>query len=74
MLAHTPEQGEDIFRILVDGEKVVGFDLQHGDGDRIASNVRVLSIKDYERKVGGREGRLLLAIALELSKKDIAKS
>jgi hypothetical protein len=74
VLAHTPEQGEDIFRILVNGESIVGFDLQQGDGERVASNVSVTSVKDYERMLHGREGRLRLAVALDLSKKDISGS
>jgi hypothetical protein len=66
VLGHTPGQGEDLFRILVDGKDVVGFDLQHGDECK-ALNVSIDAVKDYQRMLTGRRGRLLLAIALELS-------
>jgi hypothetical protein len=67
VLAHTPGQGEEIFNILVNGENVIGFDLQNEDDKCIPSNVSILPVKNYELMLHGREGRLRLAIALELS-------
>jgi hypothetical protein len=68
-LAHTPEQGEDIFRILVDGKSVVGFDLQHDDGT--ARNVNIMPVTEYRGYLSDRDSKLLLSVALELSKQDM---
>ena len=70
-LSHTPEQGEDIFRVLVNGEKVIGLDLQDVVGQFEALNITQYSVTEYERLLSGKMGRLKLAIALELSKCDI---
>lgn len=70
-LAHTPEQGEDIFRILVNGEKIIGLDLQDEDNNFAALNITTYSIKEYERLVNSRMARLKLSIALSLSKADL---
>lgn len=71
VLSHTPEQGEDIFRVLVDGNTVVGLELHQSDGEPPVSNVSKCSLKDYERAVS-KQGRLQLAVALDLCKKDMA--
>jgi hypothetical protein len=73
-LAHTPEQGEDVFRLLVNGEKVIGFDLQNEAGGFEALNITIYSLKEYEKQLGGKMGRIKLAIALDLSSKDMSNS
>ena len=70
-LSHTPEQGEDIFRVLVNGERIIGFDLQDEAGQFEALNITTYSIKEYERLLTGKMGKLKLAIALDLSKRDM---
>jgi hypothetical protein len=70
-LSHTPEQGEDIFRILVNGETVIGFDLQDEAGRFEALNVTTYSVNEYERLLDGKMARLKLAIALDLSNHDM---
>jgi len=64
ILTHTPEQDEDVFRILIDGKEVVGFDYLHEKGD--INNYIVMSVKEYDHAVKSREARLRLAIALDL--------
>jgi hypothetical protein len=71
VLGHTPEQGEDVFRILVDGEKIIGFDLQDEAGRFEALNISTYTVQEYERLVTGKMGRLKLAIAIDLSKSDM---
>lgn len=68
-LAHTPQQGEDSFRILVDGKSVVGFDLQHEDGT--ARNANIMPVAEYRGYLSDRDSNLLLSIALELSEQDM---
>ncbi|MCB6182923.1 hypothetical protein LIN78_05095 [Leeia sp. TBRC 13508] len=70
-LSHTPEQGEDIFRVLVNGERIFGFDLQDEAGQFEAFNITTYSLKEYERLLTGKMGKLMLAIALDLSKGDM---
>lgn len=70
VLAHTPEQGEDIFHVLVNGESVVGFELPI-DGSA-PENVTVTPVKTYERMLGGsREGHLRLSLAQHLAKEEM---
>jgi hypothetical protein len=68
VLAHTPEQGEDVFRIIVNGEKVVGFDLQDEDGNYAALNVSEHTVKAYERLLTGGSAKMKLTIATALAK------
>jgi hypothetical protein len=68
VLVHTPEQGEDVFRILVNGERIIGFDLQDQLGLHQATNITDLHVKAYESLLSGIPARLKLAVALELSK------
>ena len=70
-LSHTPEQGEDIFRFLLNGEKVIGFDLQDEAGRFDILNITSYSIKEYQHQLKGKVGKLKLAIALDLSKKEM---
>ncbi len=73
VLAHTPEQGEDVFRILVNGERIIGFDLQDESGQYQALNITDLQVKAYDRLLTGGSAKLKLTIAIELSKSDMAR-
>lgn len=65
VLAHTPEQGEDIYRILINGVLIVGFELSRGD-DQL-NEVFDMSVVDYSKQLTGRSDKLDLAVALDLA-------
>jgi len=56
----------------VDAKKIVGFDLQHGESPRKAENVVKYSVKEYEKLIGNKGARLILAIAVDLSEEDLS--
>lgn len=70
VLSHTPEQGEDVFRIVVDGKIVLGFSFQRDGGE--IQDLTTFSVKEYQRAVGSKEARLRLAIALNLTDEELA--
>lgn len=64
-LSDTPEQGGNIYRILVNGASVVGFELSMEDEE--ISDVFEWSVLSYLRELKGRSDRLHLALVLELA-------
>jgi len=66
ILCHTPEQGEDLYRILVNGKVIVGFDLSRVDGQ--ISEVFEMPVADFSREIRTKSVRLDLAVALDLAK------
>ncbi|WP_139541137.1 hypothetical protein [Klebsiella spallanzanii] len=64
-LSDTPEQGKNIYRILVNGAFIVGFELSMEDGK--ISDVFECSVLSYLRELKGRSNRLHLTLALELA-------
>lgn len=70
VLSHTPEQGEDFFRILVNGHSVVGFELPHDSP--VPIDITITPVESYERMLrGSKEGRQRLSVALLLSQTDM---
>lgn len=65
VLAHTPEQGEDIYRILINGVLIVGFALSKYDAQ--INDVFDMSVVDYSKQLTGRSDKLDLAVALDLA-------
>lgn len=65
VLNDTPEQGVNIYRILVNGSFVVGFEFSRED--EVISDVFDMSVFDYDRKLKGRSDKLYLALALDLA-------
>lgn len=72
VLGHTPEQGEDIYRILVNGQYVVGFDLQKNMSPVVLHNVKKYSVSEYQKLIAGGSARRYFDAALRLSIADIA--
>lgn len=68
VLSDTPEQFEDVFRILVDDRYVVGFELPRGDHTHPIS-VQIYTINEYRDAISP-EGRAELAAMLEIAKAD----
>ena len=69
ILAHTPEQDEDIFRILVNGKTVVGFELPRHAEEIGCVDVGSMTVHEYRKHVRGKRSQLKLKIALDLAKK-----
>ncbi|BBB90448.1 hypothetical protein [Methylomusa anaerophila] len=71
-LAHTPEQGEDIYVLLVDATHVVSVELDRYD-ENVEPIVRIRSLKEYKRKLS-KTKQIELAVAMDLSQKDLSSS
>jgi hypothetical protein len=71
VLTDTPEQMEDVFRILVDDTVVVGFELQRDSSDASPTEVQQYSVQDYRKAIGGRLSKARLRIALELAQREL---
>ncbi|MBU1282119.1 MAG: hypothetical protein KJ884_01735 [Gammaproteobacteria bacterium] len=69
ILGWTPEQGEDIYRVLINTDTVCAIELEHGH-DKPAA-IETIQLKEYERQLS-KTGRIKLAVALDLAEKDIA--
>ncbi|ROP60171.1 hypothetical protein EDF81_3011 [Enterobacter sp. BIGb0383] len=67
VLAHTPEQGEDIYRVLINGILIVGFELSKSDNQ--VNEHFDMSVADYSKQLKGRLDKLELAVALDLADK-----
>lgn len=65
VLAHTPEQGEDIYRILINGVLIVGFELSRGDEQ--INEFFEMPVAEYSKQLTGRSDKLDLAVALGLA-------
>jgi hypothetical protein len=71
VLGWTPEQGEDIFRILINTDHIAGVELDRID--TVAEPViETISMKDYTQALG-KSGRIKLAVAIELARRDAAE-
>lgn len=62
-----PEQGEDIYSVLVNEDTVAIFEIIRYSGEMI-SNAKKYNVKEYQRGLK-RRGRVKLTIALELASK-----
>lgn len=69
VLGWTPEQGEDIYTLLVNADTVFDFEIERGSGEVLESSVS--SLKEYERGPKSKTKRIQLAVALDLTKKGI---
>lgn len=66
ILGLTPEQGEDIYTLIINGEKILN--LEYSKVDYTFSNIEVISLDEYEKTKKGKMSRLKLAIALDLAR------
>jgi hypothetical protein len=64
VLAWTPEQLEDIFDVLVDGQQVVSLEIPKFDAE---STVSVQTAQEYARALRGRPNVLRLTVAMDLA-------
>ncbi|CNI41087.1 Uncharacterised protein [Yersinia thracica] len=65
VLACTPEQGEDIYSIIVNGCVVIEFEISRID--LTISDVEEISVEDYSKLIKNKSAKLDLAIALDLA-------
>lgn len=65
VLTHTPEQGEDIYRLLVNGNFIVGF--EQSRKDKKISEIFYMPVVDYAKKLKSKSDKLELAIAIDLA-------
>jgi hypothetical protein len=73
VLTDTPEQLEDVFRILVDDEKVVGFELERQDPKALPTEIQQYSVEEYMNAIGGGFSGMKLRFALELARRDLGR-
>ncbi|WP_140919015.1 hypothetical protein [Limnobaculum xujianqingii] len=65
VLTQTPEQSEDIYRLIINGDLVVGFELSRVN-DQI-SEISDMGVNDYSKQLSSKSEKLYLAIALDLA-------
>jgi hypothetical protein len=73
VLADTPEQTTDTFRILIDDDAVVGFELERDDPEALPKEIQTYSVQDYRKAVEGGLGEVELRIALELARRELIR-
>ncbi|MGP6381694.1 hypothetical protein ACTZGB_19555 [Yersinia bercovieri] len=65
LLAYTPEQGEDIYRILVNGCIVIEFEISKFDSK--ISDIEEIPVSYYSKLIKSKSAKLDLLIALDLA-------
>jgi hypothetical protein len=60
LLAHIPEQGEDIYTVLIDDHSVACFELSREDGSIIRERASVISFDQYRSQIGQGKRRIRL--------------
>ncbi|WP_353242843.1 hypothetical protein [Providencia sp.] len=66
VLQVTPDQGEELYTLLVNGDKVIDFEIS-----RINSSIydiHIITVDEYSKEIKKKLPKLKLLIALELSK------
>lgn len=66
VLGHTPDQGEDLYVVLVNGSAIAKFELSRSCNAE-PENFVVISIDEYRKAIRGRHSQLKLSIATELA-------
>lgn len=69
VLGWTPEQGEDLFRVLVDDNVIAAVELDRSDLS-MKPKVVAIPLRQYAVTLG-RSGRIQLAVALDLARRDM---
>lgn len=72
VLTHTPDQGEDIYCILVDDGPVVCFELDRFDPGAPPADIEIRTLKEHE-KGAGKLGRAKLRLILERVRKELGR-
>ncbi|MFY1852760.1 hypothetical protein [Achromobacter xylosoxidans] len=65
VLTCTPEQGEDLYEVLINGEFILGFEISRISGE--ISDVEETSVAVYSKKLRGKRSNLKMLIALDLA-------
>lgn len=65
VLSHTSEQDKDIYKVIVNGNRIVSFGLSRIDG--LISDVSDMSVLNYKKQIESKPEKLDLAIALDLA-------
>ncbi|WP_392565249.1 hypothetical protein RHO15_06465 [Utexia brackfieldae] len=65
VLTHTPDQAEDIYRLIVNGDFIVGFELSRIDNK--ISEIFDMPVVDYSKQIKSKSDKLELAIAIDLA-------
>ncbi|WP_316231572.1 hypothetical protein [Bradyrhizobium sp. SZCCHNR1051] len=73
VLRHIPEQGEDVYTILIDDHTVVSFDAPRGGGPLVLAEVTIQAIADYRNQIGQGKERIRLNRAVEQARQMINK-
>jgi len=68
VIGWTPEQGEDLYRVLVDGATVVAVEVDRTDLD-IPPDIKVIPVAEYQRGLS-RSARIRLAVATDLLREE----
>jgi hypothetical protein len=68
-LDHIPEQGEDIYTMLINQDVIVSFEMSRYDL-KLISTVKIASVKDYKKRLS-KINQIRLAVAIDLAKKDM---
>lgn len=68
-LSHTPEEGEDIYQVLIDVNAIVTIEIER---QNLCAEpvVKIVTIEQYSKKLS-RIGQIKLAVALDLAQKDL---
>ena len=73
VLRHIPEQGEDLYTILVDDRMVVHFEVPRRSRPPIAEDVRIVPLAQYRHGIGQGRARIRLDRAVEDARRFLAK-
>lgn len=73
VLTDTPEQFEDVFRILVDDKMVVAFELERRDPKALPTEVRQYALGEYMDAIGSGLSGIKLRLALDLARQDLGR-
>ena len=66
VLQVTPDQGEELYTLLVNGDKVIDFEISRSNAS--IYDVHIRTVDEYSKEIKKKSPQLKLLIALELSK------
>ena len=66
VLQVTPDQGEELYTLLVNGDKVIDFEISRINNS--IYDIHIRTVGEYSKEIKNKLPKLKLLIALELSK------
>ncbi|WP_288085734.1 hypothetical protein [Shinella sp.] len=72
VLTDTPEQTFDTFRVLVDDQIIVSFELDRDSSEAIPREIQIYSIEDYRKAIGPGLAEVELRIAVKLAQEELS--